>query len=275
MREIFILSVNTNAPNKSHNINNTQSMHKVSTRFNILKLVTGFWYFPLCNFLIKNILQHSHNICNWIINRIYKLTKCFIICQIICIKLSGQTVIPSDYVIDLYIYTPWTCLTGWGAKCPRSFVEIQFGNNEILDYYMLPVTFGHRNSKSGSKPIDILNQWGQMVCTKQNINYAILWTDSLLAPFIPLFVFFSPLATLFMARFFAIAPASRVLVLSDLFNVQNICKWTRHELVQWYGNKINDQIFHDGLRAIGDVFNGDKTFFYGRLSIITAARAKN
>lgn len=134
MREIFILSVNTNAPNKSHNINNTQSMHKVSTRFNILKLVTGFWYFPLCNFLIKNILQHSHNICNWIINRIYKLTKCFIICQYICIKLSGQTVIPSDYVIDLYIYTPWTCLTGWGAKCPRSFVEIQFGNNEILDY---------------------------------------------------------------------------------------------------------------------------------------------
>lgn len=129
--------------------------------------------------------------------------------------------------------------------------------------YMLPVTFGHRNSKSGSKPIDILNQWGQMVCMKQNINYVILWTDSLLAPFIPLFVFFSPLATLFMARFFAIGtPASGVLVLSDLFNVQNICKWTRHELVQWYGNKINDRIFHDGLRAFGDVFNGDKTFLW-------------
>lgn len=43
--------------------------------------------------------------------------------------------------------------------------------------------------------------------------------------------------------------------------LEYICKWMPYELVQWYGNKINDRIFHDdGLRAFCAIFNGDKTF---------------
>lgn len=99
------------------------------------------------------------------------------------------------------------------------------------------------------------------VYAKQNINYVILWTDSLLAPFIPLFVFsLSPFVTLFMARYFAIGTSvSGVCWCFQTYLMFEIYANERHELVQWYGNKINDRIFHDGLRAFGDVFNGDKT----------------